>query len=205
MKAINSARVKEFIKANGGQSWKNGHPKGFKGKISPFKDKTYNERYGESKANEISNKISKGLEKYPSTWEMMSSEQQQARREDASCRIIKRYEDGWMPKAGRCKKFIYESPVAGTVSLDGTWELKTAKWLDNNVVAWKRNTTRFPYTDANGKKRHYTPDFWVEDWNSYIEVKGYETDLDRIKWSQFPDQLIVWKKHELTEKGILGE
>jgi hypothetical protein len=35
-------------------------------------------------------------------------------------------------------------------------------------------------------------------------VKGYETDLDRLKWSQFTEKLIVWKKDELFKLGILG-
>ena len=34
--------------------------------------------------------------------------------------IIARYEAGWMPKAGRCKKFKHSSPIAGEVLLDGT-------------------------------------------------------------------------------------
>lgn len=60
-------------------------------------------------------------------------------------RIVKRYEQGWMPKAGRCKKYKYTSPVAGEVSLDGTWELAVAKWLDEHNYNWKRNTKRFQY------------------------------------------------------------
>lgn len=33
----------------------------------------------------------------------------------------------------------------------------------------------------------------------YIEVKGYETELDWAKWSQFNEKLIVIKKKELGE------
>lgn len=56
---------------------------------------------------------------------------------------------------------------------------------------------RFPYHDNDGKLRHYTPDFWVEEWNTYVEVKGYETELDRIKWSQFKENLQVWKRDRI--------
>lgn len=110
--------------------------------------------------------------------------------------IVKRYEDGWMPKAGRCKKYIYESPVAGKVSLDGTWELTTAKWLDYKGFTWKRNTKRFRYTNLKGKVSHYTPDFYVED-IGYVEVKGYETELDRCKWKQFNEPLTVWYRDDI--------
>ena len=118
-------------------------------------------------------------------------------------RIIARYETGWMPKAGRCKKFKYISPVAGEIYLDGTWELAVAKWLDQNGYNWKRNTKRFQYTNLKGTTSHYVPDFWVEELSGYLEVKGYETALDRCKWSQFSYSLTVWKKKELKELGLI--
>lgn len=118
-------------------------------------------------------------------------------------RIIARYESGWMPKAGRCKKYLHSSPSAGNVHLDGTWELAVAKWLDSKEYRWKRNTKRFQYTNLKGTISHYVPDFWVDELNSYVEVKGYETELDRCKWSQFTDPLIVWKRKELTEMGLI--
>ena len=118
-------------------------------------------------------------------------------------RIIARYEAGWMPKAGRCKKYKYDSPTAGEVYLDGTWELAVAEWLDKKQYNWKRNTKRFQYTNLKGTISHYVPDFWVEELNSYVEVKGYETELDRCKWSQFKDPLVVWKRKELTAMKLL--
>jgi hypothetical protein len=118
-------------------------------------------------------------------------------------RIINRYESGWMPKAGRCKKYKYVSEIAGEVYLDGTWELAVAKWLDENQYNWKRNTKRFQYINLKGTISHYVPDFWVEEFNSYIEVKGYETKLDRCKWSQFSLPLIIWKKTELKKMKLI--
>ena len=118
-------------------------------------------------------------------------------------RIIARYETGWMPKAGRCKKYKYVSPIAGEIYLDGTWELAVAKWLDENQYNWKRNTKRFQYINLKGLISHYVPDFWVEELGGYLEVKGYETDLDRCKWSQFNETLIVWKRKDLKEFKIL--
>lgn len=118
-------------------------------------------------------------------------------KEKQSKRIIARYEDGWMPKAGRCDKYKYQSNIAGEVSLDGTWELEVAKWLDKQGYNWRRNTKRFPYTNLKGQISHYTPDFWVEEFDGYLEVKGYETPLDHCKWSQFKESLTVWKKSDI--------
>jgi hypothetical protein len=118
--------------------------------------------------------------------------------DSARKRIIARYEAGWMPKAGRCKKYKHISPIAGEVYLDGTWELTVAKWLDLREYNWKRNTKRFLYTNLNGQSSYYTPDFWVEELGGYLEIKGYETALDKCKWSQFPESLTIWKKKEIT-------
>lgn len=124
-------------------------------------------------------------------------EQKQRLREIA----LKRYAEGWDPKAGRARKYAYTSPIAGDVSLDGTWELKTAKWLDNQALTWRRNRDRFAYINLKGVAAFYTPDFYIEEWSSYLEVKGYETELDRCKWSQFPEKLIVWKSKEIHNLG----
>ena len=118
-------------------------------------------------------------------------------------RIIARYEAGWSPKAGRCKKYKHISLIAGEVYLDGTWELAVAVWLDTKKYNWKRNTKRFQYINLKGTISHYVPDFWVEELNGYLEIKGYETELDRCKWSQFPETLTVWKKSELKKMKLI--
>jgi hypothetical protein len=121
----------------------------------------------------------------------------------ARLNIIKRYENGWMPKAGRCKKYKHISPIAGEVYLDGTWELAVATWLDNKKYNWKRNTKRFQYLNLKNQISYYTPDFWVEELNGYLEIKGYETELDRCKWKQFSETLTIWKKKELKKFGMI--
>jgi hypothetical protein len=55
----------------------------------------------------------------------------------------------------------------------------------------------------SGSNATYCPDFYVEDWRTYVEVKGYETNLDQAKWSQFPEKLEIWKKEKLRELGLL--
>lgn len=109
------------------------------------------------------------------------------------------YASGWEPTCGRCKKYDYVSPIAGVIKVDGTWELATAQYLDSLNVIWSRNKKRFDYIKPNGIPSTYQPDFYVEDWKCYIEVKGYERDLDKAKWSQFPDKLIIWKKDKIFE------
>ena len=115
--------------------------------------------------------------------------------------IKQRYADGWECTAGRCKKYYYSSPIAGDIKVDGSWELIFCKYADAMKLKWRRNTKRFPYTKPDGKLSTYLPDFFVEDWDSYIEVKGYETDLDNAKWEQFPKELSlkVLRRKEIGE------
>lgn len=132
------------------------------------------------------------------TGRIVSEETRRKLSEHGKRNLAKRYADGWQPKAGRCRKIDYESPIAGHVKVDGTWELLVAQWLDHRGVQWTRNTQRFKYINTKGEQAHYTPDFYVED-EGYLEVKGYETDLDRCKWQQFQHPLRVLKRKEIEE------
>lgn len=84
----------------------------------------------------------------------------------------------------------------------GKWELEYAKWLDKNNIKWLKNKKIFNYI-FEGKKRLYTPDFYLIDEDCYIEIKGYETDKDRAKWEQFPETLKILKGKELKKLGII--
>lgn len=114
-------------------------------------------------------------------------------------KINERYKSGWESTAGRCKKYDYTSPIAGNIKVDGTWELRVARYFDSLGVVWKRNKTRFSYIKPDGTPSTYQPDFFIEDWNTYLEIKGYETELDRCKWAQFNEPLLVWKKREIRK------
>ena len=59
------------------------------------------------------------------------------------------------------------------------------------------------YLNLKNQISCYTPDFWVEELNGYLEIKGYETELDRCKWKQFSETLTVWKKKELKIFGMI--
>lgn len=135
------------------------------------------------------NKNKKGIKGTPHTENFKKS---------LSEKMKKQYLLGREPLCGRSKKYEYESKIAGKVKLDGTWELIVAKHLDYLNVFWTRNKKRFPYTNPKGEISTYQPHFYVFDWKCYLEIKGYETDLDICKWSQFPDLIMIWKKNEIN-------
>ncbi len=87
------------------------------------------------------------------------------------------------------------------VGLHGLWELKYAQYLDEIGVVWERNTASFPY-EFEGKVRRYTPDFYLPMTDEYVEIKGYKTEKDEAKWSQFPLTLVVLMGEDLKSLGI---
>lgn len=97
---------------------------------------------------------------------------------------------GYKRGSGRGKKCWYESSIAGKVWCDSTYELVYAKRLDALGVKWRKNNFKFPYM-FEGKRSNYIPDFYVHDWEKYIETKGYKTERDEAKWRYFPHTLVI--------------
>lgn len=108
---------------------------------------------------------------------------------------------GIKPGAGRCRKVLYTKQNGEVVYLQGSWEVKVAGFLDEHHIAWERNKVGYKYF-FEGKEHLYFPDFFLSQYNLYVEVKGYETSKDRSKWKQFPFKLSIIKKQELQNLEI---
>jgi len=91
---------------------------------------------------------------------------------------------------GRVKKIRYKD-----ILLDGSWEVLFASWCDANNIKWLKNTNFFNYYWKD-KPHIYYPDFYLPEFNVYIEIKGYETERDRCKWNVLTN-LIVLKNKEI--------
>lgn len=96
---------------------------------------------------------------------------------------------------------IYESKIAGKLNLDSFWEKIVAERLDKLNVVWWRPKIAIPYYDKEGVKRSYCPDFYVEDFHCFIEVKS-KYILDRqnkngkIDWLKSNYDFIIWLESE---------
>lgn len=82
--------------------------------------------------------------------------------------------------------------------VDSEWEIEVIKFLIERKISFLRNCGYFNYTYKN-RVRKYFPDFYLPEFDLYIEVKGYQTDKDLAKWSQFPKKLLVIKKLEINK------
>ena len=80
----------------------------------------------------------------------------------------------------------YNSPNQGRIKFRSKLEAKYAKELDDSGVDWFYEKESFQYIGKDGKRRTYTPDFYLPDEDKYIEIKGNnlldESDLYKINW-----------------------
>ncbi len=79
------------------------------------------------------------------------------------------------------KRSDYTRSDGSVVSMDSTWEVACAVRLDELGIAWERSRDiKIHYRDKKLRSRNYVPDFYLPEYDIYIEVKGYWTD--RAKW-----------------------
>lgn len=105
-------------------------------------------------------------------------------------RVVKENPDSYSSKnvCGRTKKVVFNG-----FELNGSWELIVAKWLDGNNIKWTNKISPFTY-NWNDNTHLYFPDFYLPDYDRYIEVKGYERERDRHKWKVVPNLIIIKQK-----------
>ena len=89
----------------------------------------------------------------------------------------------------KCKKIqinYYNKNENKTVILQSTWEVRIAEWLDLNNFIWTRPSSRLKWYDTTlQKNRTYLPDFYLPEYNYYLDVKNpVKMDEDKDKLSQ---------------------
>lgn len=98
--------------------------------------------------------------------------------------------------SGRVKMIEYNGNT-----YKGMWECVFAKYLTENNIKFLQPSSPFPY-EFEGKWHLYFPDFYLEDLNVYVEVKGYERPRDLAKWNSVENLIVVKQKHiDLIKSG----
>lgn len=106
---------------------------------------------------------------------------------------------------GTTKWFDYNG-----IKVQGTYELRTCKILDiwkqyNVIKDWEYTKDTIQYIGIDNKKHTYLLDFKVitnEGFSYYIEVKGYETPNDILKWNavkEVGNKLEVWFEKDIMK------
>lgn len=89
------------------------------------------------------------------------------------------YKNAYHPNSTKVHRCVYNG-----VKLDSGAELAFVKLLEQNNVSWVKNTKKyFLFKDSTGKERKYYPDFYLKDYNWWVEIKGkkYERVDDELR------------------------
>lgn len=69
----------------------------------------------------------------------------------------------------------YLSAAGRLYRFRSTWELEFAQWLDANELDWRYECDSLLLSTGET----YIPDFWVQEWHTYVEIKGGLPGSDR--------------------------
>jgi hypothetical protein len=92
--------------------------------------------------------------------------------------------------------------VDGTrVMLDSSWEEALAKRLDEINIKWERPITPLIWQDSSGRQRKYFPDFYLPDFQIYLDPKNqyaFKVQSEKIEFLKSNRQDIIFI-HTLKE------
>ena len=118
-------------------------------------------------------------------------EQARKRHSDSMKRAVAKNPESYSSgNRGRVKRIEYDGII-----LQGKWELYFYQWCKRNNIAVQKCNEWFEY-NWNGVRKYF-PDFYLPDHDMYVEVKGYKTERDEAKWSQFKKSLLVVDKRDI--------
>ncbi len=95
--------------------------------------------------------------------------------------------------------------------VQGTWERNVALKFEELGIKWRKLKTNHDVLkyEMDGKVKSYTPDFYLEDYDIYLEIKGYwwgnDKEKMRIVLETYKDKRILIVEKEQYEKILQGE
>jgi hypothetical protein len=99
----------------------------------------------------------------------------------------------------KCLWYDYEHSDGKIYKVQGTWELKFIKWLDNNNLKFRCHKDKIKYIDDDNKERWYYPDFFIYAWGKYVDIKSdyvYSKQKNKFKilFENNKNIIILFKK-----------
>lgn len=101
------------------------------------------------------------------------------------------------PNYSFSKNKYFKKEIINGFRMDSSWESIFANYLNKNNIKWIKNKKPFRYIFENEEHSYY-PDFYLEDFNLYVEIKGQETERDKAKY-KVVDNLLVLRAKEINE------
>lgn len=144
--------------------------------------KSWVDRVGEERAKEILIKISNKTKEAMNKPEIKEKHKQHQRisqllnprGEKISKSVSKAFSEG------KGHKINHRLQYKG-IYMRSSWEIKVAQWLDENNIEWKFEPQWFKLE----KNLRYLPDFFLPEKNTFLEVKGFLREKDKLKMNKF--------------------
>jgi hypothetical protein len=165
-------------------------------RISPFKGKTHTEESKIKCRNAAIKQHKDGLGVDLPNWAGKTH------KEESKQKISAKLNGNQNGNFRRDRQIFYKG-----IRMDSNWEIKTAKYFDENNFEWKYSVHSFKLSDG----RHYYPDFFIYEngiFKRLVEVKGYFREENKIKFEMFkreyPDVAVeLWDGKVLKQLGII--
>ena len=112
-------------------------------------------------------------------------------------------------RVGQCKWYEYKKVNGETIKCQGTWELAFAKWADESGLLFETHKGRITYLDIHESSRLYYPDFYIYEWDAYVDIKNeYHFNLQKEKfeciYKSNPDiNLEILRRSDLEFLGVI--
>jgi len=106
---------------------------------------------------------------------------------------------------GKIIKYLKDDKI---IYFRSTWELKTAEYFNKNNIIWEYEKIKIEFI-LNSNEVTYTPDFYLPETNTVIEVKGYWRDDAYDKYQYFIENysneynIELWNKDKLRQLKII--
>lgn len=89
------------------------------------------------------------------------------------------------------------------ILMRSNWEIWFAQFLDISGYRWEYESKTFDLGSTT-----YTPDFYVPEWNQFIEIKGYFSQKAKDKIDLFKEQypkenLRIFQRENLKRIGVI--
>ena len=95
------------------------------------------------------------------------------------------------------KSHLTKKSFVNGFRMDSDWEKIFAEYLISSDIKWVKSNKSFKYV-FEGEEHSYYPDFYLSEYDRYIEIKGYETEKDLAKYKSVKD-LIVLKQNDIKK------
>ncbi len=90
--------------------------------------------------------------------------------------------------------------VYNGINMESSWEVSVAKELDSLSISWIRPKDAIPWIDEKGKTRKYFPDFYLEEYDIYLDPKNpiaMKKQQEKVNYFSNNDKMIIGSLAEI--------